>query len=233
MGLTFSYEESTESDGRVNTTGPVSIMYTTVDKRLSKETWMAMLNNPAARLYGTHERLCKIKNKSGNVEYVICKYHCCGEFWETSLESFCCTNNFKPIRNLFTFLAAAFFVLSITLIIVIILESIIGTGASSIMKEFKSQRMKSSVKKRDVDKSKQVVRKDMIYLDADTSDCSTSNDENLVGLNSHDSSTDTTSDTSFEPIYSPSPRNHVSKYGKQRVKKSKSKRISKSGVNKS
>lgn len=66
---------------------------------------------------GELDKICKI----GDKKYVVCPNYCCGEFWE-SLESFCCTNNFKAIRNLFLFLLTALFIQFILIIICLLFE---------------------------------------------------------------------------------------------------------------
>lgn len=75
-------------------------------------------SNPGLVSLANYERLCKLKDSF----YVICQDYCCGEFWESS-PPFCCSNNFKPLRNLFLFLLIAFFGLSATIIILLLVES--------------------------------------------------------------------------------------------------------------
>lgn len=65
-----------------------------------------------------NERLCKL----GEDEYVVCPSHCCGEFWESG-PRFCCDNNFKPIRNLFFFLATTFVALFATIVVYLVVEN--------------------------------------------------------------------------------------------------------------
>lgn len=65
------------------------------------------------------EQLCKLKDDV----YVICKDYCCGEIWE-SLPHFCCSNNFKPIRNLFYFLLITFVALVAITVIYLTIENI-------------------------------------------------------------------------------------------------------------
>lgn len=67
-----------------------------------------------------NEELCKLNE---NV-YVVCNDYCCGEIWE-SKRHFCCTNNFKPTRNLFYFLLISFVVLFATIVIYLIIESLV------------------------------------------------------------------------------------------------------------
>lgn len=62
-------------------------------------------------------RLCKLKDN----EYIKCSEYCCGEFWETS-PSFCCPNDFRPIRNLFSHLLISFCGLFITIAVFLVIE---------------------------------------------------------------------------------------------------------------
>jgi len=66
-----------------------------------------------------YERLCKLSDQI----YVICSEYCCGEFWE-SAPKFCCSNNFKPIRNFFFFLLIAFVVLFSVIVMYLLVESL-------------------------------------------------------------------------------------------------------------
>lgn len=67
-----------------------------------------------------HQRLCRLSDSI----YAICPKYCCGEFWESSPQ-FCCASDFKPIRNLFFFLLAAFVTLFLTVLIYLLVEYIV------------------------------------------------------------------------------------------------------------
>lgn len=66
-----------------------------------------------------YDRLCKLTDSL----YVICQDYCCGEFWE-SKPSFCCPNDFRPIRNLFSYLFNAFAGLFTTIVVFLLVESV-------------------------------------------------------------------------------------------------------------
>lgn len=63
------------------------------------------------------DKICRI----GKDSYVTCPEYCCGEIWESSW-SYCCTNNFKAIRNLFLFLLVTLVIQFGTIIIYLIIE---------------------------------------------------------------------------------------------------------------
>lgn len=93
--------------------------------------------NPKLVSLANSERLCKINDNL----YVICREYCCGEFWESGA-AFCCSNNFKPMRNLFTFLLTALVGLFAALIIILLVESTIKYVVMS-----KISSLESSLKK--------------------------------------------------------------------------------------
>lgn len=77
-----------------------------------------------------NEQLCKLRDDF----YVICQDYCCGEVWESN-PHFCCSNNFRPIRNLFFFLLIAFVVLVATTVVYLIIENIIRQVVSNKIKK--------------------------------------------------------------------------------------------------
>lgn len=79
---------------------------------------------------GSNDRFCKL----GNDSYGFCSNYCCGEFWESSW-SFCCTNNFKAIRNLFIFLLISFLTQFITIIIYLSIEVFVRSIVKSRLKQ--------------------------------------------------------------------------------------------------
>jgi len=87
-----------------------------------------------------YERLCRIRSGF----YVICQDFCCGEIWESS-EPFCCSNNFKPVRNLFVFLLAALVGLFATIIIFLFVESAANYLVVKKLRELKSSGSKRSL----------------------------------------------------------------------------------------
>lgn len=87
---------------------------------LKFERYSYYINESRPKKLLDFDKICRISEEL----FTVCSDHCCGEFWEQDW-GYCCTNDFKPLRNLLSFLMISFVSQLLSLISFLMVETII------------------------------------------------------------------------------------------------------------